>query len=163
MNSTWPILIVLLAIAMALGPVLMMRPTPGQRRLAAIRNEAIKRGLHVRLNQALAQHADYVLPFPQKPARTPQTWALRKAKFEHALNFAGDWEWEGQPLPDEQLGALKELIAKAPPGLGGLGVNPAEVYASWDEKLHQASLTAALDELSTFLGRLSDWATQHSS
>jgi hypothetical protein len=135
-KSMWiPILVIALAVALAIGPVMWLRTTPMQRRLISFRNRAAQLGLRVQLRQAvdldlkgdefsgeiLAGYGLLWVKSPEDDARVlrhPVTrpWRLRRQRISHESHFAGWWDWHtGMEADSAWHEPLHGLIPDLPP------------------------------------------------
>ncbi|WP_317928705.1 hypothetical protein [Halioxenophilus sp. WMMB6] len=156
MQSWLPILFVIFAIAMAVGPVMLMQPTAQQRRLASVRARAAKAGLSVgstvwpeKLQQKPIGIMRYTKPWKRSTPSLPYTLLFRK-NYPHDMHVAGIWEahpsgknlppWLGEFLSSETI----------PPSVKALGVAPEGAFIDWDE-LKEAELEAIISLLQTMV------------
>jgi len=98
------IIICIGAVALLVGPIMLMQPTGADRHLANLRNHALKQKLRVHMHTVPAgadykgrakNLAMYCLPWDnQKDTRS--SWLLVRKGFEHDLHAFGNWDWEQQ-------------------------------------------------------------------
>jgi len=149
---TW--LVVVLVIIMFVGPIMMVRPTPGMSKIAGIRAYANKRGLLVRIptrdSVSNVKGAIYSLP-QSKPARDRELaagWSLKKQKHSHEIHFYDTWDWDGGLPPDKRAFVdLKQVIDELPPGITAIAFNVAGASVTWDEFCRGKSNEEAVDEI----------------
>ncbi|MCW8194072.1 hypothetical protein F6455_04650 [Proteobacteria bacterium 005FR1] len=148
------IVIIVLAIALAVGPVMWLRTTPSQKREIAFRNRAARLGLRVQLRPAadldLRGHensgemlAGYGLLWVKTPGdrqKVPlhprnKPWRLRRERISHESHFAGWWDWskdlEADPAWHDQLRAL---LPKLPPDSLVVENNRQGLWVYWRER-----------------------------
>ena len=115
-------LFIVLAMLLVISPVMWLKPSPRQKRVAALRNAAMQTGLKVTL-QVPPLHGDkvpmpaYRWPYPpQRPG--PDFMLVRGSHAAEALKpFAHDWRWRKEPLrplPDALEARLKRLLERLP-------------------------------------------------
>ncbi len=154
-----PFIIVLLAVAMAVGPLLLMRPTKKQQREMHLRQKAIKNGFRVQLRAAPKgavktdsgdMLAVYSLPWGRKNADV-SPWLLVKRPYCHELHFCGVWEWEGRSAAASKwLAPLQRTLAQLPDDVVAVGNGPQGVYVYWRE----ADSESTLEQLLRVIGEL---------
>ncbi|MEX2962130.1 hypothetical protein [Microbulbifer sp. TYP-18] len=152
MASWLPLIIVLFALVLVVGPVMWIKPSRRDRDLAALRQRAAKAGMTVQmmpLPAALGEGSAAVYFGRWEDNRRLQTdWVLELQRVSHAMHFAGRWDWRnGRAAPQSARAALVEMLGVLPEDAcavvasrGGLGVQWRET--SGDPGL--AALEAAL-------------------
>ncbi len=117
---TW--LFILLAMLLVISPVMWLKPSPRQKRVAALRNAAMKTGLKVSLQTPPLHGATTAMPayrwhYPQQRPG-PDFVLVRDSHAAEALKpFAHDWRWRQEPLrplPDDLTARLKRLLERLP-------------------------------------------------
>ncbi|GAB3091679.1 hypothetical protein G8770_13060 [Aestuariicella hydrocarbonica] len=139
-----PILICLAAVALLLGPVLLMQPTASQRREAALRNLAMQKGLRVHLQPAPAgvdlpartkTVPIYCRPWTDKKSANP-AWVLIKKKYDHGLHAHGNWDWSKKPdgaSLELRFGTFWPLLDQLPERVVGVANGPQGLCCYWNE------------------------------
>ncbi len=155
----WITLILLLAIAMIVGPVVMLRPPPGTQRLADLRRRAAELGLSVQLGHVPGEKtgeavAIYLRPWPSlKNRNNNPSWLLVKRNFAHEIHCADHWDWQGDGRPAEHvIEQTKTLLADLPDSVVAIEANAAGVSCYWQELGGQKTLQQIanwLDDLVT--------------
>ena len=135
-----PILICLAAVALLLGPIMLMQPSAAQRREAGLRQRAIENGLRVHLqvppegtqsplkNKALPM---YCLPWTEQ-ADTRHTWGLVKKPYAHELHWAGKWDWAIRS-ENRNVERVMVVLESAPEKVLALVSGPQGLCAFWSE------------------------------
>jgi len=144
MSDIFPFLIIAVAIALVLGPVMLMRPSQRQQRQLKLRNCATRMGLRVHMMPlpslgAGSQQgpsspcATYCLAWPPEQADT-SGWLLLKGKMEHEIHFHGVWVWATNQAAEEHWHPLLRAVLNAiPNGVLGLGNGPQGLSVYWNE------------------------------
>lgn len=132
--NIWFFIIVIVAFAMVIGPIAMLRPSPTQKRKEQLRLHAASHGLRFSMrrlpalktdmDQAVAMPA-YYLPPKAKPGVNPE-WILMRTSYAHEGNFYQEWDWQSDQRP---IGSVVELLKKYLPKL------PLSVLAITNENL----------------------------
>lgn len=142
-----PWIFVVVAVSLVLGPIMMLRPTIRQRRLALLRRAAQDDGLMVRVvpDPALESRrftASYALAWPavkEKPV-IESAWLLVRTNYTHGLHFHNRWDWKGSAaqLSHEQKIKLTNLLDELSDGIHAVEVNRQGVACYWDEKVESS-------------------------
>lgn len=117
---TW--LLILLAMALVISPVMWLRPSAQERHAAALRGAALKTGLKIKLEVPPLHGVTHTMPayrwhYPQdKPG--PDFVLVHEEHSSAALKpFAHGWRWRQEPLrglPEVLDMRLKRLLARLP-------------------------------------------------
>lgn len=148
-----PVLVIVLVIAMAVGPVMWFRSTPYQQKIVEFRNRANRLGLRVRLTalaelgvpgDAAREHkvAGYGLAWiqpqddnEQRQRPAIQEWCLVKERISHEGHFSGWWNWRtGGQANREWHEDLRTLLPSLPRDVVALESNRQGLWLYWDEK-----------------------------
>jgi hypothetical protein len=136
------VIAVIVAVALVVGPVTMMRPNPAQKNKENMRTMARKRGAHFSMRnlprQADEQEQPIAIPvyfLPPEASQLSPSWMLVRTNYEHEINLLGWWAWSGEPratsaelsVLEAQLLALPESVKAVSSGNGGICVY-------WEEK-----------------------------
>lgn len=133
--NTLSIVIVVLVVAMLVGPIMMLQPSRYQRRVAELRQRAAGLGLQVHISKyGDEQVAAYQLPW--HPSRRKRgSWQLSRSTYEHGLHIAGVWQWLTQQRPPKQLEkVLAEQLPELPESVVGVEGNGRGVVVLWRER-----------------------------
>ncbi len=138
--SIWVIAIIVVTIAMVVGPVAMLQPSKRDRRLTELRQVAAQKGIRVRLaSLQLASGkqdlAVYSLSLPTSD--TPyDEWLLIHQSFTHEMHFSGQWDWDSSkpPAPSRMHEGLQQYIQQADSHIVGIEVTQHSVGVYWSEK-----------------------------
>ncbi len=154
--SFWPIVLIGLAIAMAVGPIMLMQPSNRDKRLADLRQKAALAGLQIRMSDydqgdqkitvaIYSCHADL-------PKHTP-TWSLLRRSYEHEIHFYGVWEWQSDKrVASKNTDKLRGFLDKLSDDIVGVAVNEKSVSVWWKEKPSEITvdhIKGLLDEIAT--------------
>ena len=154
MESWAPVMFIVLAVAMAVGPVLMLKPSKRQQGLARLRARALEMGLQVHLlplSKGRSSVSTYCRPWQEKGA-DKAAWTLERMTYEHDLHFFGEWSWQaGLAAEPHWHGPLKALLPQIPQQLLAIGNGPQGLCCYWDERGGEM----VLEEIAVILEKLS--------
>lgn len=153
MASWLPIVIILFAVILVIGPVMWLKPSSRDKKLAGLRQRAASSGLKVQIqplpeSQGAGNAAVYFSQW-RNPRRLQSGWALELQRMSHELNFDGDWDWrKKREAPEAAKPSLKELIAMLPTDATAIFANDAGLGVQWHERSGEKGLDAILHGLS---------------
>lgn len=154
--STWiPVIIILFAVALIVGPVMWMKPNARDKRLADLRGRAAAAGKTVQMQTLPASRgkgtaAVYFTPWEDK-RRLQLGWILELQRGEHEMHFDGRWDWRnGRAAPEAAWGVLREMLEKLPRGACGVVASPVGLGIQWMESGGDAEYTALVSALDTY-------------
>jgi type II secretory pathway pseudopilin PulG len=138
--SLWVIVIIVVTIAMVVGPVAMLQPSKRDRRLTELRQAAAQKGIRVRLaslqlasgKQNLAVYS-VSLPTSDTPYHE---WLLIHQSFVHEMHFSGQWDWDNaqSPAPSHMHAGLQQYIQQLDQHIVGIEVTQHSVGVYWSER-----------------------------
>ncbi len=155
---------IIFVVAMVVGPVMMLRPSPAMTILAQMRTRANQLGLSVRVPRRNAANEPvkgciYSIPLSQRMRKHDQfeNWMLTRLSHAHDIHFHKDWDWvgDGRPL-DAFVKALPGILEALPEGIALLECNHGGLGVHWDEKRRGDSSEDAVDKIHALLQSLSD-------
>lgn len=162
MNWT-SILIIVFVIAMVVGPLMLMRPSPSVVRIAKLREQAQQLGLRIHLdknpfssnsfnnNSVLAV---YSLCWEKKP-QAPKEFSLFRKGFTHEIHFLNEWDWNKRDvLTATQTAKLKMLLESLDSNITGVVCTRSSVGLYWNESLSGRMAADALAALKATLTQL---------
>jgi hypothetical protein len=156
MDNYWPVIFIVCAIALAVGPVMMMQPTQRIRRLSALRQAAAQKSMRLRLStveltSGKTEVAVYSIQLP-KTEVIRSAWTLLKQAYPHEANFYSLWDWKNKKhiAPEAQHTILRQLISSFGESIIGLEVGQSSVGIYWCEK------TLTIDDIESLLNRCKD-------
>ena len=135
--------LLLLACALIIAPMTMLRPKPEQRRREQLRLAARELGLRFSLRSLLPRKTDME---PQQPTpcyylppvdtRLPQpSWLLRRMAYHHEGHFYQEWDWQGEGRANEALQHwLHEQVRSLPLGVSAFGSDTGGTLVCWNER-----------------------------
>lgn len=149
---TW--LIILFAVMLAISPVLWLKPSPRQRRVARLRDAAVRAGVVVRLESPPLHEARGVMPayrWPYPPRRPgPDFVLVRDAHAAAELKpFGHGWRWRVEPLRPLGEAAeahLEALATRLPQDALVLESRPASLTLWWWESQDFDRFATYLDD-----------------
>ena len=150
----WQIIIIVIVVAMMVGPIFMMRPSGRDEREAKLRNIAREMGLIVHLSARPSektqssdrqrensgqQFAVYMLPWPEsilsREHKMP-SWTLEQKKYQHDIHFQGFWDWlNACKSPESWFQAIHATLSTLPVGVVALSSASPGLSVYWDESL----------------------------
>ncbi len=145
MTTIWPIIFIVIAIAMAVGPIMMFKPNSRDRRLGELRQAAALAGIRVRLTSMAGTNgkttvAVYSLLFDDQQdsqaKKQRPSWTLIKGTLSHDLHFSGYWDWADKHhhAPEPYHQGLSEWIHSVDDSVMGIEVNQHSVGIYWTER-----------------------------
>ena len=142
MDLWWPLLFIVGAVALILGPIMMLQPNKRQEELTVLRQAASQLGIRIRLDNSDRKKtaiAIYSLAWPT--AVKINHWCLKRQNFAHDLHFLGCWHWDSDKRPPEAwLLPLKEILKTLPPDIIGIEGAIESLGFFWLEKKYQTTL-----------------------
>ena len=158
-----PLLIILAAVSLVIGPIMLMQPTKQQKRQARLRGRAAGLGLRVQLAgkpEGLPEDgAFYCIPWDQAEGAR-QLWFLRRTNYAHELHVANYWEWkERDDWVSEAL--LGEMLASIPEDIFALNAGPQGLCVYWTERGGDERLQQIDNWLKCQMSRLSQGGAEH--
>lgn len=155
MSGWMPIVIVLLAMALAIGPVLWLRPTDQDRQLASLRQRATRSGLSVQMQQLPpgAGEGSAAVYFERwrNPRHLQTGWTLELQRVAHDLNFQERWDWRnGRTAPEAALQPLRELLAGLPGDATAVISTDFGLGIQWRERSGGTGMDALEGALTSF-------------
>jgi hypothetical protein len=142
--NIWFFIIVIVALALVIGPITMLRPSPAQKRREGLRLHATSHGLRFSMRRLPALKTDmdqeaapmpaYYLPPKAKPG-TNTEWILMRTSYAHEGNFYQEWDWQSDQRPPNLVSdLLKEYLPKLPVSVLAITHDNLGVCAFWLEK-----------------------------
>lgn len=138
MSGTVIVVLVIAVFCLLVGPILMLKPSPRQRQLAAFRAQGIALGLKVSTEVLDGKpYTVYAAPWPEEHgfrfAAAP--WTLMRKPYEHAIHVARVWDFSDQNrASDGERASITELLEGLPTSVMGVGVSPRGLAVYWLEK-----------------------------
>ena len=152
MASWVPIVVIIFAVVLVIGPVMWLKPSSRDRKLAELRQKAAGAGLKVQMQslpEALGQGtaATYFSQW-RNPRRLSTGWALELQRMSHEMHFHGRWDWrKGRAAPEAAQAALNELIDLLPGDATAVFANDSGLGVQWRERTGDAGFTQVQDAL----------------
>ena len=149
------IVIILVVIALILGPIRMMQPSPEQKKREKLRLAARANGVHFAMRnlpqQADEQEAPGLIPvyfLPPTKSQTEKGWMLVRANYEHEIHFLGWWAWQNDVRPlSAELNILSEHLNDLPQSVRGISAGTEGICVFWSEQGGDAVLTQIIQLL----------------
>lgn len=148
-------IILILTFALILGPISMLRPSPGQKRKEQLRLYASKQGLRFSMRRLPALKTDtnqsapipvYYLPPPKM--QDVREWILMRTHYEHDGNFYREWDWQTDARPtDAACELLKTYLPQLPESVPAISFGNLGMCVFWLEKEGQDTLETLIEML----------------
>lgn len=158
--NLWTLVILILAVSMALGPLLMLQPSRRDQREATLRARAMAYQLSVSLEPLPRQATDMEEPrrtpvysLSQPRGRSASNWLLVRGSYQHEWQFLGWWRWQSEARPsDAEIEVLRAWLPDLPESVQAVGANRKGWYAYWTEYGGETVLA----QLAEGLGKIRD-------
>lgn len=152
--NIWFFIILIVALALALGPISMLKPSPAQKRKENLRLYASQRGVRFTLRrppvlstdieQAIPMPVYYLPPIAKAPMETE--WILMRTHYEHEGNFYQEWDWQTKARPDDAIcQCLAEYLPILPDSVIAISQGRLGTCVFWSEKEDKETLARLID------------------
>ena len=149
------IIIVVVVIALILGPIRMMQPSPAQKNREKLRLAARARGVHFALRNIPQQADEQEAPSPVpvyfiSPGKnqTGKGWMLVRANYKHDIHFLGWWAWQSEVRPSSaELEVLTTHLPGLPASVCALSSGGEGICVFWEEQGGEAALEQVIQLL----------------
>lgn len=141
--NIWFFIILIVAFAIIVGPISMLRPNPAQRRKEQLRSHASKAGVRFSMRQLPLLKTDmdqlppmsvYYLPPKDKSCAIPE-WILVRTSYEHEGNFYREWDWQSDVRPQADIcNLLKRYLPQLPASIPAISQGNLGTCVFWSEK-----------------------------
>lgn len=141
--NIWFFLILLLVFSLVLGPIMMLRPKPAQKRKEALRQYAAGNGVRFTMRKLPKLKTDLDEPgispvyylAPTTQMQSLPTWVLMRTHYEHEGNFFRTWDFQGENRPDEKAcSILREYLPNLPESVPVISQGKVGSCVFWSEK-----------------------------
>lgn len=138
----WIFIIIVLAVALVVGPAMMIRPSPAQKNQTRLRAIALGKGIRITVRNLPQQSAESEKPAPVSvyfiaPAnhQLDDDWFLLRTSYTHDIHFLDSWAWQGnlRATAAEQA-VLKKYLPLLPESVRGVSVGSKGVCVYWQER-----------------------------
>lgn len=140
--SIWFFIMLIVACALVLGPISMLRPNPAQKRKEQLRLYASKKGLRFSMRRLPALKTDtdqpmatpvYYLPPQSKMPEVPE-WILMRTRYAHEGNFYLEWDWQSIVRPKDTIcSLLKAYLPHLPESVSAISHGGLGICVFWSE------------------------------
>lgn len=154
--NIWFFVILIIAVALVLGPVSMLKPNPTQKRKEQLRLRAKAAGLRFswrrlpRLKTDIDQAGNapvYYLP-PSPALLSEPDWMLVRTAYEHEGNFDKTWDWHNAVRPPEPISALlKTFLPEMPESVRAITQGSSGTCVFWLEREDEQALATIIQLL----------------
>ncbi|MBB5210576.1 hypothetical protein [Microbulbifer hydrolyticus] len=152
MASWLPIVAIIFAVVLVVGPVMWLKPSSRERKLADLRQRAAMSGLKVQMQSLPASQGtgNAAVYFSQwrNPRRLQTGWGLELQRMSHEMNFDDVWDWRnGREAPESAKLPLKELLSMLPADATAVYANDSGLGVQWRERSGDNGLAAVQEAL----------------
>jgi len=138
----WLVVIMVVAVALIIGPFMMMRPNPAQKRKEQLRINAAAKGIRFSVKTLPQQNTEieksapipvYFLA-PGKHARDDD-WLLLRAGYTHEMHFLNSWAWQGESRASSlEQSVLQKYLPLLPESVEAVSAGSKGVCVYWREQ-----------------------------
>jgi hypothetical protein len=151
---TW--LLIVFGTALVLSPLMWLKQSPHQKRIAELRRQANVASLQVSLHRRPDAREDerrleavcYRLPWQDTDCR--QSWVLQRVSSRGWPSEYQGWSWMAEEAGKQWHDLLAETIANLPEGVGAIVASAQGIGVIWDER----GDLSELNQICEFLHRL---------
>lgn len=140
---SWTLWLVMgLVLCMLLGPILFLKPSPRQQRLAQLRARAPKLGLKIHMTQLGGEErAVYQLPWPAGKERyAGPDWCLERKAYIHDIHICQYWYWVESSAPESAvIHVLTAQLPHLPDSINGVAADRKGLSCYWNERGGEAT------------------------
>jgi hypothetical protein len=140
------IFIMVMVVAMVIGPIMMLQPSRYQRNLAKLRSLAAHLGLRVRIEKLNDETiASYERPWALAESEKKQIlpWRLDKKPYAHDIHIAEFWQLSGElAITDPLRATLTELVLRLSEGVLAVEITSMGARCFWNELGGEPALNA---------------------
>ncbi|SDZ79113.1 hypothetical protein [Microbulbifer marinus] len=161
MSGWLPLIIIIFAVALVLGPVMWLKPNQRDRRLAKLRGSAAKAGMPVQmlpLPAAEGEGTAAVYYSRWEDARRLQLgWVLELQRVEHDMHFSGRWDWRNsRAAPKPAWEPLRQMLDQLPRDACAIVANQSGLGIQWQESGGDGAFSALQAVLDEFRPRIEE-------
>jgi len=150
----WAILIIGFSLCLIIGPILLLQPSPRQRKIADIRTKAYSLGFTVSMSEYEGdQVAEYLRAWPGTQLKWQATdWVLERKNYLHDIHFCGHWDWQGSSrAPEQSAQIVHEFIERLPKSVVAVRASRAGIALQWREAGGEQALQELLAQLDVLI------------
>lgn len=160
----WFVVILIVTVALILGPMMMLKPNPAQKRREGMRMQARELGLRFMMRALPKLNTDIDAPMPMPVYYLPPKtlgedccdWTLMRTAYTHEGNVYRDWDWQGSGRPESPVeNILKTYLPDLSQGVRAITAGHQGICIYWDEK-GQDNLVPLIARLLTELQRATE-------
>lgn len=151
--NLWFFVLLVVTIALVLGPISMLRPNPAQKRKEQLRMQASAQGIRFGMRRLPARKTDmeqppvlpvYFLP-PPTTMQSMDDWVLMRTEYEHEGNFYKEWDWQGNARPIPQVNEqLTSILSTLPHSVPAIAQGKSGTCIFWRETEGEEVLIAVI-------------------
>ncbi|GAB2889793.1 hypothetical protein ACCI51_16505 [Microbulbifer echini] len=154
--SEWlPVIIIGFAITLVLGPVMWLKPSQRDSRLADLRGRAARQGITVQIQTlpaALGEGTAAVYYYRWGERKRLQIgWVLQRQRILHELNFSGSWDWGSRvKAPQAAWPYLHQLLNSLPADCCAIIATDVGLGVQWRENGGVKAFSQLSDSLAEY-------------
>jgi hypothetical protein len=147
MDGWIPVVVIIFAMTLVVGPVMWLKPSQRDQRLASLRQRAAKAGLNVQMLPlpAAAGEGTAAVYFArwQNPRRLRTGWTLELQRMAHEMHFSGYWDWRnGRAATETAWPLLRNLLQQLPADATAVICSESGLGVQWRETSGDAGMAA---------------------
>lgn len=154
-------LLIAFVLAVILSPLMWFRQSPRQKLITAMRQEATKNGLSVKLSkpadaregEGRLEYVTYILPWVpgSNPSSEPrmEKWLLVKGTRRGDPSPWAEWQWLGREANDCLIALIGAVIQKLPINVVALEAGSDGIKIYWQERGSLEDVGVVTHQLST--------------
>ena len=152
--NIWFFIILIVALALVLGPISMLKPKPGQKRKENLRLHASQKGVRYTLRRppALATDIEQTAPMPVyyipplTKSQMDNEWILMRTHYVHEGNFYQEWDWQTKTRPgDDACQSLKRYLPNLPVSVIAISQGSLGTCVFWSEREDKETLELLIE------------------
>ena len=152
-------LLIALVFAIIVSPMLWLRQTPRQKLVTAMRQQAARVGIHIRLvrppdareGEGRLEFVNYSLPWQPKTESLPlprmEKWLLVYQTRRGDPSPWADWQWLGREANPALNDAIGAAVAALPQSVSALEASAAGLSIYWQERGELADIESINSQL----------------
>lgn len=129
-----------------IGPILMLKPSPRQRAVAQLRQQALGLGLKVgivSLGKDLTPVYRWEWPKSNKTQYGDTAWRLERKSYQHDIHLADYWYWSDSERPSQAvIDVIEQALLTVPERVKAVSADGRGLGCFWSEQGGESVLEA---------------------